>query len=86
MRNWADGFAKLHSLKFDGNKVYFSGKMIESSTYMDSLQNQELVPQFTLSAFEGPEDEWNVREMFQILWHAINQYFGAMDHNMVYKI
>ena len=60
--------------------------MIESSTYMDSLQNQELVPQFTLSAFEGPEDEWNVKEMFQILVHAINQYFGAMDHNMVYKI
>ena len=56
--NWADGFAKLHSLKFDGNNVYYSGKMIESTTYMDSKNRRKLVPQFTLSPFEDPKDEW----------------------------
>ena len=40
-----EGFAKLHTFKFDGSKVYFSGKMIESSTYKDSVDAGEYVPQ-----------------------------------------
>ena len=59
--------------------------MIQSTTYLDSIGNQELIPQFTLTKFENTEDEWNVREMFQILKRALNQFFGAMDHNMVIK-
>jgi len=35
--SWLDGFAKLHTIKFDGKIAYFSGKMVESTTYMDSV-------------------------------------------------
>jgi len=68
LSSWLDGFAKLHSFKFDGRNVYFSGKMVASSTYMDSMENGELVPQITLSTFQNPEDEWTYweyLEMFQ---------------------
>ena len=83
MSNWLDGFAKLHSLKFDGNNVYYSGKMIESTTYVDSVKNHELAPQFTLSAFDNPDDEWNIFDKIEILRRANEQFNGDMEHNIV---
>ena len=83
LSNWADGFAKLHSLKFDGNKVYFSGKMIQSTTYMDSVKNNRLVPQFTLSPFENAEEEWSRAEVLRLFARAYSQFLGNMNHNMV---
>ena len=82
LSSWLDGFAKLHTLKFDGRNVYFSGKMIESTTYMDSVEKDELVPQFTLSAFENPDDEWNFYEKLAILRRMNEQFNGDMKHNM----
>ena len=83
LSSWLDGFAKLHTLKFDGKNVYFSGKMIESTTYMDSVRKHELVPQFTLSAFDHPDDEWNFYEQLDILKRANEQFNGDMKHNLV---
>ena len=57
--------------------------MIESTTYMDSVGQQELVPQFTLNMFENPEDEWNMREMKEIFQRIDDQFNGNMEHNFV---
>ena len=85
MSSWLDGFAKLHSFKFDGANVYFSGKMIESTTYMDSVANGELVPQITLNALANPEDEWTFLETAEMLYKMTNQWnnFGDGKHNGV---
>ena len=83
MSSWLDGFAKLHSFKFNGRDVYFSGKMIESTTYMDSVKNHELVPQFTLNPLVNPEDEWTTREMLELFQKSNEQFNGDMEHNMV---
>ena len=83
LSSWLDGFAKLHSLKFDGRNVYFSGKMIASSTYMDSVEKGELVPQFTLSTFQNPEDEWTYWEYLEIMQRGSEQYNGESEHNLV---
>ena len=34
MNSWLDGFAKLHSFKFIGDQVLFSGKMLEPPNYL----------------------------------------------------
>ena len=85
MSSWLDGFAKLHSFKFDGANVYFSGKMIESTTYMDNVANGELVPQITLNALANPEDEWTFLETAEMLYKMTNQWnnFGDGKHNGV---
>ena len=57
--------------------------MIESTTYMDSVIQQELVPQFTLNMFENPEDEWNMREMMEMFQRIDDQFNGNMQHNFV---
>ena len=57
--------------------------MIESTTYMDSVRNHELVPQFTLSAFDNPDDEWSLYENLDILGRANEQFTGEMKHNLV---
>ena len=85
LTNWLDGFAKLHTLKFDGQNVYFSGKMIESTTYLDSVKKQELVPQFTLSSFANPDDEWSIFENIEMMKRANEQFNGNMEHNMARK-
>ena len=79
--NYMDGFAKLHSFKLDGANVYFSGKMVESTTYKDSLAKGELVPQILLSHFPNPEDEWSLWEMEEIMERAFNQMYGDASHN-----
>ena len=78
-----DGFAKLHTIKFDGKTAYFSGKMVESTTYMDSVKNKELAPMALLGGFENPEDEWSMMEMMEIMGKANDQSKGNMEHNMV---
>ena len=78
-----DGFAKLHSFKFDGRNVYFSGKMIESTTYMDSLEAGELVPQITLNKLKNPDEEGTLLEMEEFGERSINMFFGDMTHNAV---
>ena len=84
LSNWLDGFAKLHSFKFDGANVYFSGKMIASTTYLDSTAKGELVPQITLGPLDNPDEEWGLWEMMEIMRRAENQYIGDMTHNAVY--
>ena len=53
--------------------------MIESTTYMDSVEKNELVPQFTLSAFENPDDEWNFYEKLAILRRMNEQFNGRVS-------
>ena len=82
LSSWLDGFAKLHSFKLDGQKVYFSGKMIESTTYMDSVAKGELVPQITLNKLANGE-EWSLSEMSELLSRMGNQMLGDASHNGV---
>ena len=64
--------------------MFFSGKMIESTTYMDSLDKGELVPMMLLGGFQNPEeDEWTMREMMEIGEKAKNQFDGVGEHNAV---
>ena len=59
--------------------------MIESTTYMDSVANGELVPQITLNAMANPEDEWTFLEVGEMLYKMTNQWnnFGDGKHNGV---
>jgi carotenoid cleavage dioxygenase-like enzyme len=81
LSSWLDGFAKLHSFKFDGANVYFSGKMIQSTTYVDSVANGELVPQITLSPLANPDEDWTTLELGEILMKQTNQIFHMGKHN-----
>ena len=72
LSNWLDGFAKLHSFKFNGDRVLFSGKMLESQNYLDSVAAGELVPQFTLNQFVNPEDDWNIFEKMKIFYKMLD--------------
>jgi hypothetical protein len=58
--------------------------MIQSTTYMDSLEKGELAPMMLLGGFQNPEeDEWNIREMKEIAEKAKEQFDGDMKHNVV---
>ena len=57
--------------------------MIQSTTYLDSVANGELVPQITLSPLANPDEEWTTLEMGDILMKQSNQIFGIGDHNGV---
>ena len=70
--SWLDGFAKLHSFKFKGNRVLFSGKMMETPLYLESVQKGELVPQITLNKFRTVEEEWNSYEKMSIGWKMMS--------------
>jgi len=83
LSSWMDGMAKLHSFKFDGKNVFYSGKMIESSSYKDSVEKKELVPQITLGPFENSEEDWNMFEMKEIFERTDEQFNGNMEHNVV---
>merc|ERR1712042_178325 len=65
--SWLDGFAKLHSFKFSGSKVLFSGKMLESPNYLASVAAGELQPMTTLNKFGSVEEEWTFVEKMIIL-------------------
>jgi len=79
LNSWLDGFAKLHSFKFIGDKVLFSGKMLESPNYKASVEAGELVPQTTLNKFANPDDEWTFWEKMQISYKALAG--TAFDNN-----
>ena len=83
LSSWLDGFAKIHTFKLDGQKVYFSGKMLESTTYMDSVAKGELVPQIMLNPFVNPDEDWSLFEVTEILQKQYNQWNGDMTHNGV---
>ena len=57
--------------------------MIQSTTYLDSVANGELVPQITLSPLANPDEEWTTLEMGDILMKQSNQIFGIGNHNGV---
>ena len=57
--------------------------MVQSTTYKDSVENGELVPQFLLGFFEDPEEEWTMSEEMSILQKSQDQFNGKMEHNMV---
>ena len=77
--SWLDGFAKLHSFKFSGSKVLYSGKMLESPNYLESVRNGELAPSITLNKFGSLEEEWSWSEKIQILVKSL--MLTAFDNN-----
>lgn len=62
--NWMDGWAKLHSFKFNGANVTFSGKLLEPPLYQSSVAVGDLVPSTTLSGLT-PTD-WSLAERMEI--------------------
>lgn len=66
--SWMDGWAKLHSFKFNGSKVLYSGKMLETPNYLASKKKGELTPQITLMPFADPSEEWSFFEKSEIAW------------------
>lgn len=45
LASWLEGFAKLHSFKLAGRSLLYSGAMLASPNYVDSVEQGELVPQ-----------------------------------------
>ena len=76
---WIDGWAKLHSFKFNGSRVLFSGKMLETPLYLASVKKGELVPQMTLNKFANPDDEWSFLEKLEIARKGVTG--GAFDNS-----
>ena len=59
--------------------------MIHSTTYVDSVDNGELVPQITLNPLVNSEDEWTLLEIGEIVAKMTKQWFhfGDGKHNGV---
>ena len=79
LTSWLDGFAKLHSFKFSGSQVLFSGKMLESPNYLASVAAGELQPMTTLNGFNSPDEEWSWWEKMKILGKSL--LLTAFDNN-----
>jgi len=79
LTSWLDGFAKLHSFKFSGSKVLFSGKMLEPPNYLASVAAGELQPMTTLNKFATAEEEWSPWEKLMILKKSFQ--LTAFDNN-----
>jgi len=77
--SWLDGYGKLHSFKFSGSKVLYSGKMLESPNYLASVEKGELVPSVTLNKFATVEEEWTFTE--KMLITAKSFALTAFDNN-----
>ena len=60
--------------------------MVESTTYMDSVANGELVPQVTLNTLANPDEEWTALEIGDILYRQITQWYGDLSSNAVSQI
>ena len=75
MTSWLDGFAKLHSFKMSGDSILYSGAMLKSPNYVDSVEKGELVPSSTLNRFKTVEEEWTWWELMQIFYKS----FVTMD-------
>ena len=57
--------------------------MVESTTYMDSVANGELVPQVTLNTLANPDEEWTALEIGDILYRQMTQWYGDLSSNAV---
>ena len=57
--------------------------MIESTTYMDSVEAGVLVPQITMNKLKNPDEEWTLMDVEKIGERAINEIMGDMTHNAV---
>jgi len=79
LSSWLDGYGKLHSFKFNGEQVVFSGRMLESPNYLASVAAGELAPQTTLNAFTNVEDEWSFWEKLKIAYKVLMG--TAFDNN-----
>jgi len=79
LTSWLDGFAKLHSFKFSGSQVLFSGKMLESPNYLASVAAGELQPMTTLNKFGTIEEEWTLWEKLIIAKKSLQM--TAFDNN-----
>jgi len=79
LTSWLDGFAKLHSFKFSGSQVLFSGKMLESPNYLASVAAGELQPMTTLNGFKTLDEEWTWWEKMKILGKSL--LLTAFDNN-----
>ena len=55
--------------------------MIQSTTYLDSVENGELVPQITLSPLANPDDEWSTLELGEILYKQTISY--SIFHKLI---
>jgi len=66
LSSWLEGWAKIHSFKFNGSRVLYSGKMLEPPNYLKSVKKGELVPQMTFNKFENSADEWSFWEKLKI--------------------
>ena len=71
LTSWLDGFAKLHSFKMSGKSVLYSGAMLKSPNYVESVEKGELVPSITLTKFNTDEEEWTWWELLQIIYKAM---------------
>jgi len=59
--SWMDGFAKLHSFKFNGNTsdVLYSARFINSRIYQRCLEKGDLVPYMTLAPVAPTDWTWS---------------------------
>ena len=48
--------------------MLFSGKMLESQNYLDSMEAGVLTPQLLLNQFANPDDDWNLLEKIEIFY------------------
>ena len=71
LTSWLDAFAKLHSFKMSGSSVLYSGAMLKSPNYVDSVEKGELVPSITLNKFNTDEEEWTWWELLQIIYKSM---------------
>jgi len=71
LTSWLDGYAKLHSFKMSGSSILYSGAMLKSPNYVDSVEKGELVPSITLNKFNTDEEEWTWWELLQIIYKSM---------------
>jgi len=73
LTSWLEGFAKVHSFKFNKGRILYSGKMLESPLYLASVANKELVPQSTFNKFASDDEEWTWTEKMKISWMTLQK-------------
>jgi len=81
LASWLEGWAKIHSFKFNGSRVLFSGKMLETPLYKENVKNGEMTPQMSFNYFENPEDEWSFWEKLQIVRKMAGGMAGGYDNS-----
>ena len=54
-----------------GSSILYSGAMLKSPNYVDSVEKGELVPSITLNKFNTDEEEWTWWELLQIIYKSM---------------